>query len=1208
MGDKGVSLPSKQYIEAFSDLSRNPLVETSALNVPASIFVSLPNECSLTNFVYSNTNLTASQELRTIQRLEDLINQSSKLINQIYTWRSLGNPLITIFGRKKDDPKLSAAVRPFYDNVLKLIQGTKLFSNEACSEIARIFKNESIWSTGQYSDSLLNYICILFDRLSILDELHVVKSALTNDATFLINYINEIKTGDSEDTTNRELRIWLSTHCSIENQLVDFISGPSAGIGQDVIKNIFNIFWNHIRTTIETQNYLIPEMLYTYLRTCILLSRIYTHDGKFTVGPPPNTAADFKLPEDFIKFMVNQTNLHPLLPLIFEMSTNMADRLRSVDAFKNQSFHNASRDHHTENLTAIKAELFAALTEIPRYLSLAEQNLLQPAPLKQKKPQPAKSNFRTKSAPITVAVENDKVDISQFENTIVSSIKLLGRTKNIVREQMAIKLANPPDDKTITSTFERSIRKGYTDDELRILLQVITLWRTLHDILQNAGQTVLSTIGPYYHMIFQNMALNTLEKTLIKTKKMHDELDPILMPLRYLVSDIKKGEDISAAVTSKKTKDKEITPRKSPPSPSSITFMRIALSHFVNPGAKFGKGSSKNPISDKYLTAISKFIETTSIWCDLLEYNNLIFDVGDQSDLYFKEVQLDLNHVINFPIRASLPFILCEYALNNFMQPDLTELIFYPLGIYDDAARVAQHRLKSRLLLDEIQAEANICLKTLSTLISDFTFGSFRSYVSLRLLTAKRYEQLRKEFMDHWPGSRAYRLSTLLQQNQFFLLGQQIDMKALIIRHISAQLTEAVNSLILLPKKNGLSSMIAVSRGLEILRNTHKMLIENGLPLLPFETIISACTGSSVPDSFISIFVLVMCDAFSKAVKQCYFRTSPSRLIAPSGRHALPAYAFGELTLGKIMKAALEPSCQFISISHITEMVRILNVGEIEGFSQLVSNLFSKALEDFCTSFKTLKVETHRIIDASCMMSGQLQFDRYEGVYKFFQTDENCNNVFKCMKQLGNMLALASIIDVASGLKDVTRAEVFSYFHDGGLSNFLQVDKGHVSVALEHDLKPREKDTFPPLLARLLGLLVKTVDTNDDLFAEYSRNVLDFSTLTGFAATWSVLEFVFCLIETTRQQEEESPFEKYGEGVMFCASAFLAATNQKRMHYATSIGRRIYRVRDVDFSAQNDTKISRFCVIFELASTSLEWAYSLVIPIINYIRATNLLQ
>ena len=269
-------------------------------------------------------------------------------------------------------------------------------------------------------------------------------------------------------------------------------------------------------------------------------------------------------------------------------------------------------------------------------------------------------------------------------------------------------------------------------------------------------------------------------------------------------------------------------------------------------------------------------------------------------------------------------------------------------------------------------------------------------------------------------------------------------------------------------------------------------------------------------------------------------------------------------------------------------------------------NLFSKTIDEFCNNFRTLKVETHRIIDASCMMSGQLQFDRYEGVYKFFQTDEKCNNVFMTMKQLGNILAISSLIDVASGLKSVTRAEISSYFLDSGLEKFLNIEKGQLKVALSQDLKPKEKDTFPPLMTRLLAILVKFIDNNDDLFAEYSRNVLDFSTLTGFAATWSVLEFVFCLIETTRLPEEESPFEKYGEGVMFFAAAILAVTNQKRMHFATSIGRRITRVKDTDFSTQNDTKISRFCAIFELASTSLEWAYSLVIPLIDYIRATNL--
>jgi hypothetical protein len=166
-------------------------------------------------------------------------------------------------------------------------------------------------------------------------------------------------------------------------------------------------------------------------------------------------------------------------------------------------------------------------------------------------------------------------------------------------------------------------------------------------------------------------------------------------------------------------------------------------------------------------------------------------------------VQLDLNREalekagnLNFPVRAPLPFIIGEFALPNFSIPKLTELIFFPLGVYDDAARVAQSRLNSQFILTEIKIETGMCVKNRSILISEYTCGSFRAFATIRFLgqsSAALIEQLRRQ--GHSVESTPYRLSILLQQNQLYLHCRQIDIKDLIFNSLENRMQRSIQHL-----------------------------------------------------------------------------------------------------------------------------------------------------------------------------------------------------------------------------------------------------------------------------------------------------------------------------------------------------------------------------------------------------------------------------
>jgi len=1142
----GIYLPSKESMAEWTDLTNCPALEASAKAVPSAIFIRYNGEDFNNHTPFTNTGLDTSEQIRSIERFDQLIQKGDDIISNLYSRRSFGNPLVKFFGRSTKNPDVHKAVQPHYEQILQYILDFKAYCDEATSEISRFISTDEIWANSKYSDQLLDRVIILFDRLEILDELHLAKTAITNDLTILQGILPATNVSKTEELNF--IRLWLSGHCAIENGVVNQIRPHESSI-----RLAFPVFWNHITNSITNVTYLYPEMLYAYLRFSILLIRI---------NPDP-------FPADAVKFLVHQASEHPLIPLIYETSCSFVDRFVHLENLHSPP---SVPPSHPTDWVSLHNDLLKRLTDLPSQIAAAERGDL---------------------------------DSGEFLNLITSAVHILGQTKNLAREQLANKLSNPPEDSEIKSSFERSLRKGYSDQELETLLQLLVLWRSVSDLLMNSLPVIQSLSSDHFTRIFQQF-LQNIDNQLTQIKAKKKGTGPKFEGI--LTQFIAMFQAPPSYLTEKPSIVTSYGKNRAPPSPSAIEFARAFIQENIS---QFTGGEN-----GKLRELCQHFIQESRNWVDFIRFDSVLENVGNQSDLYFKEVQLDLNHTINFPIRASLPFMLCEYALNNYMQPELTEKIFYPLGIYDDAAHVAERRLHSRIVMTELEAEAEMCLKTLSTLISDFTFGAFRAYTSLRFLPPSRYNSLQAEFGDHWPSSRAYRLSTLLQQNQFYLFLHQIDMKSLIIRPIDEQMQSAVEGLLYLPTRNGLGSMLAVTRGLDILRETHRLLSEQGLGLMPFDNIIQSVIGDTSPDSFISQFSSAIVNELAGPMaERTHMRTNPLRFI-PLSKKALSPAPFGSLTLGKIMKANFEPTYGFVTVDHFTALVRLLPDGFVARMIALFESRFKQALENFVNNYAAVKPNIPRIKDAPMMTPGQLIFDRYDGVYKFFTSDKACLDCLKSMKIVGNMLAEAQLLDIAIESKHQTRAAFIGYLKGYGLDNVCHNDFTKLfnreappilNMISKQNPLPTENNIFPPVLSIFLNdfRMVLEEPAHKQYFEEKSKTILDFTSLTGFGAAWSVLEFIYALSESSRAPDQESTLERYGEGVMACAAAALLLSDQIKLHYATSICRRLERVRDLDFSVKSDMKVVRFGAVSNFLSSSLQYLESVYGPIVEYLQGNS---
>lgn len=83
-------------------------------------------------------------------------------------------------------------------------------------------------------------------------------------------------------------------------------------------------------------------------------------------------------------------------------------------------------------------------------------------------------------------------------------------------------------------------------------------------------------------------------------------------------------------------------------------------------------------------------------------------ELGDLSELWYREYFLEVAREIQFPIDTSLPWLLAKTVLSKRHAGGM-EAIMYVFSIYNDAGSRALHLLKRRHLFEELDAEVLFC-------------------------------------------------------------------------------------------------------------------------------------------------------------------------------------------------------------------------------------------------------------------------------------------------------------------------------------------------------------------------------------------------------------------------------------------------------------------------------------------------------------------
>lgn len=1233
---------------------KNIIVEDEIpTTAPLVQFVAMPKEGGLNNNIFVSTGMSAQNDLSKMLKLEEKINQLKELSYDFYSRRSISKPFRKYLQTIQNNDTKEKIVKMALDHIRPvnefLFKASKTFT-ESIQLLKGLFGESESWNKGLYCDDLLFSICKLIFQLNIFNFLKQEKSSLQNEIETAKHFCSIIHT--KIDTYFHSDSITFLTDDEFMDKCLAENFKP---IPFELMKHISSIFYQYLvnQLTTPTSTTFLPED--NYARRFALAFFIKYFPASIPSGDPTKLMSIFQSV--------------PFIPLICEYSFNIFEYVRQFPYFK--------------NVTVTPAKVEFTFEEVER-----------------KKNQFADVAYKlwqvcSKANSLTVDSNEAKIPNSEIIQIISEAITLISQTTNLLREIYAQKIANPPKVSFSMTTYETTVRYGYGIneygiDEMLEMLHLLALCRQLHDVMRSNAPILKERILTSIHSLFQEFIKHDLKSVVKSSKRDKTAVKEIMEKIRLIAGRWGPNESPEIDNTEKDKKDSkrhhtrtsfkasevfvsidntikpslyaiftQLKPQQKVPasskdisieSPSGelIEFVRIQIFHLLNPENELMKSTGKllkkgSAYGEKGEKKLCDFLKNSSNWVSLLDFEDTLREIGDQSCFYFKEVELDRNNKVQFSVRSSLPFILCQFALDNCSTyPEVTEILFYPLSIYNDAAYASIHRFHSQMLFNEIEAEANVALSTLAALIGEQAFDAhfaLSMYDTLpnqvivemqkRGETIKRNSttdsdishksQFRRKtlssdktnnylFMTQNLNNRVNHIQALLKQNSFCLLSKLIDLKSVITPSVEKEFIIGVTNCFMIPNDIGLHGSIALEWSLKIAQKAHTLLINQGIPLMPFNYIVENAKSST---KYYQSFAYHLTEVF---LRKNVLTVLPIRFFPPkSSKNQLSAELLGKLVFGKALKDLLDNTVTVVQVRHVSALFKTLNyealtyivtsvLGEIENSFQYMMHFYYEA-----------KQRLIRIQDAPFGTSSIEAFEIYSEAYKIFMTDRDVVTLFRAMQNLGNILALCELFDQTLSMKEFNLLKLESFLRDVSEENGMASDRifKQFDEAFQTEIKhlsswslnaQRKHDgaifaTAIQIIVKLLNdpecrnlLNDKPTADSEDAFEDNSNFVT--KNKHTFASIWSVLEFIFCLMECVRKTGNESDgFMKYGHGVTLIAGLILKVLDQKQLAESLSIGNVLFRHKITDFSQTNDNILSKYLAVSNYEQSVLNWAY-----------------
>ena len=335
--------------------------------------------------------------------------------------------------------------------------------------------------------------------------------------------------------------------------------------------------------------------------------------------------------------------------------------------------------------------------------------------------------------------------------------------------------------------------------------------------------------------------------------------------------------------------------------------------------------------------------------------------MSDLSDLWYRELFLDVTKCVQFPIDMSLPWILCEHVISSQSGTlPILESAFFIIDIYNDAAHRALFELNQQYLYDEVESETNLVFEQFAFILSDEIYAHFKNMAAWVALDQSYKEQLQLSGTKIAVEKRRYEIPML--QRHLQLLGRSIDLNYSIGQHVNNKIIQDAELALKRFESSDITGIIELNAALSVIRETHSLLSEH-LELDPFENIFSEINESYSPGSYRSVINTHVVKSLVNDLfpNFCYnmftgrFTRAPIVLkpvtFAKPPRQLSPNLGFG-LLCGKAFENYFKEVNGFCGRQHLESLFRISAAYfDLPFILEMCLHLFTDRLNDLQVTF-----------------------------------------------------------------------------------------------------------------------------------------------------------------------------------------------------------------------------------------------------------------
>jgi cytoplasmic FMR1 interacting protein len=308
--------------------------------------------------------------------------------------------------------------------------------------------------------------------------------------------------------------------------------------------------------------------------------------------------------------------------------------------------------------------------------------------------------------------------------------------------------------------YRRVVADNYSAVDKAALLEVMCMIKRLSAEVQSLASALAPLLARNAHWSAQELALGTLAGFIIKMQSRgKTAMSALLLRMQHLAADWEGQNSREPLVPIEEANGMvKMATRESAPAPALLLILR-GLVIKVRQRAAQNQGGyiTKGELSPEKAGRLDDWSQASYAHELALNLPAWVNAVSDLSQLYFRELYLDMTKQVQFKLDLNLPHILASHVLSHRpgaadgagaagaggaragggLGGQLVEMCLIALSIYDDAAACAVRDMRRRHMLLEIEEEAALCLEDVLEQLAVYYFRFFRLTAAAQLFPDK---------------------------------------------------------------------------------------------------------------------------------------------------------------------------------------------------------------------------------------------------------------------------------------------------------------------------------------------------------------------------------------------------------------------------------------------------------------------------------------